>query len=288
MNMFAPGVRILDCARRPLALDQPRVVGIINVTPDSFSDGGVHASPEAAVALLGRMQAATGGMLSAFELMPRLALELVTRHIAGTRDPLAAPSPWYVVMEATGGRDANLADTFEAALGAAMEDGLVTDAVVAASHAQAADLWKLRESVSEAQKREGASIKHDISVPVAAIAAFLARAVPAVQAIVPGARPVSFGHLGDGNLHFNFNSPRAGDDPAFLAQWNEVQLCVHDLVKQFGGSISAEHGIGAMKVASLPRYKSHAELDAMRVLKAAFDPNGILNPGKTIPAVARL
>jgi len=245
-------------------------------------------SPEAAVALLGRMQVATGGMLSAFELMPRLALELVTRHIAGTRDPLAAPSPWYVVMEATGGRDANLADTFEAALGAAIEDDLATDAVVAASHAQAADLWKLRESVSEAQKREGASIKHDISVPVAAIAAFLARAVPAVQAIVPGARPVSFGHLGDGNLHFNFNSPRASDDPVFLAQWDVVQLCVHDLVKQFGGSISAEHGIGAMKVASLPRYKSHAELDAMRVLKTAFDPNGILNPGKTIPAVARL
>jgi FAD/FMN-containing dehydrogenase len=191
-------------------------------------------------------------------------------------------------MEAAGGKNANLAGTFEAALGAAIADDLVSDAVVAASQAQAAALWKLRESVSEAQKREGASIKHDISVPVAAIAAFLAKAVPAVQAIVPGARPVSFGHLGDGNLHFNFNSPAAGDDPAFLARWEDVQLCVHDLVKQFGGSISAEHGIGAMKVASLPRYKSHAEIEAMRALKAAFDPNGILNPGKTIPAPARL
>jgi FAD/FMN-containing dehydrogenase len=240
------------------------------------------------VTLLGRMQAATGGQLSAFELMPRLALEFVTRHIAGTRDPLAAPAPWYVLMEATGGRDANLAATFETALGTAIEDGLVTDAAVAASQAQAQALWKLRESISEAQKREGASIKHDISVPVAAIPAFLEKAVPAVQAIVPGARPVSFGHLGDGNLHFNFNSPKTGDDPAFLARWDEVQLCVHDIVREFGGAISAEHGIGAMKVAALPRYKSHAELDVMRGLKAMLDPNNILNPGKTVPPVLRL
>ncbi|MCP5411049.1 MAG: FAD-binding oxidoreductase [Alphaproteobacteria bacterium] len=245
-------------------------------------------SPQAAVALLGRMQAATGSMLSAFEIMPRLALDLVTKHIEGTRDPLDASAPWYVLLEATGGKDANLAATFESALGAAIEDSLVADAVVAASGAQAAQLWKLRESVSEAQKREGASIKHDISVPVAAIPAFLEQAVPAVQQIVPGARAVSFGHLGDGNLHFNFNSPRTGGDPAFLAQWDAVQICVHDLVKQFGGSISAEHGIGVMKVAALPRYKSHEELDAMRALKAAFDPNSILNPGKTVPPVARL
>ena len=245
-------------------------------------------SPQAAVALLGRMQAATGGMLSTFEIMPRLALELVTRHIDVARDPLDAAAPWYVLLEATGGKDANLAATFESALGAAIEDGLVADAVVAASGAQAAQLWKLRESISEAQKREGASIKHDISVPVAAIPAFLEQAVPAVQKIVPGARAVSFGHLGDGNLHFNFNSPQAGGDPAFLAQWDAVQLCVHDLVKQFGGSISAEHGIGVMKVGALPRYKSHEELDAMRALKAAFDPNNILNPGKTVPPVARL
>jgi FAD/FMN-containing dehydrogenase len=169
-----------------------------------------------------------------------------------------------------------------------VEAGLATDAVVAASQAQAAALWKLRESISESQKREGASIKHDISVPVAAIPDFLARATPAVQALVPGARAVSFGHLGDGNLHFNFNSPRPGDDPAFLAQWDEIQQAVHDIVKDFGGSISAEHGIGAMKVAQLPRYKSHEELDAMRAIKAAFDPRGILNPGKLIPPILRL
>jgi FAD/FMN-containing dehydrogenase len=245
-------------------------------------------SPEAAVKLLGAMQTHTGGMLSAFELMPRIAMELVTKHITGTRDPLSAPSPWYVLMEATGGRHANLAASFEDGLAAAITDGLVTDAVVASSAAQAASLWKLRESISESQKREGASIKHDIAVPVAAIPDFLAKATPAVLRLVPSARPVSFGHLGDGNIHFNFNAPKPGDDPSFLAQWEEVQQTVHDIVKEFGGSISAEHGIGAMKIAQLPRYKSHEELDAMRALKRAFDPKNILNPGKLIPPVLRL
>jgi len=245
-------------------------------------------SPAAALKLLGEMQHATSGMLSAFELIPRVALEFVTRHIAGTRDPLAAPSPWYVLTEATGGRHANLTASFEDGMAAAITSGIVSDAVVASSQAQGAALWKLRESISESQKREGASIKHDISVPVAAIPDFLSKATPAVLALLPGARPVSFGHLGDGNIHFNFNSPAAGNDAAFLAQWDEVQQLVHDIVKEFGGSISAEHGIGAMKVASLPRYKSHEELDAMRALKHAFDPKNILNPGKTVPPVLRL
>ena len=245
-------------------------------------------SPDCAVKLLGAMQAHTGGMLSAFELMPRIAMELVTRHIESTRDPLGQPSPWYVLMEATGGRHANLAASFEDGLADAIASGLASDAVVASSAAQAAALWKLRESISESQKREGASIKHDIAVPVAAIPDFLARATPAVLAIAPGARPVSFGHLGDGNLHFNFNSPQAGDDPQFLALWEEMQQTVHDIVKEFGGTISAEHGIGVMKVAQLPRYKSHEELDAMRALKRTFDPKNILNPGKLIPPVLRL
>lgn len=245
-------------------------------------------SPAAALTLLGLMQARTGGMLSAFELIPRIALDFVTRHIEGTRDPLTAPSPWYVLMEATGGQEANLAASFEAGLATTITDGVASDAVVAGSQAQAAALWKLRESISESQKREGASIKHDIAVPVSTIPDFLARATPVVQALVPGARAVSFGHLGDGNLHFNFNAPGAGDDPAFLTLWDEVQQAVHDIVKEFGGSISAEHGIGAMKVATLPRYKSHEELDAMRALKNAFDSKNILNPGKTVPPVLRL
>jgi FAD/FMN-containing dehydrogenase len=237
---------------------------------------------------MGAMQARTGGMLSAFELLPRIALDLVIRHVEGTRDPLAAPSPWYVLLEATSGAATDLAASVETTLAKAIGDGIATDAVVAASQAQSAALWKLREGVSESQKREGASIKHDISVPVAMIPDFIIRATPAVLAIVPGARPVSFGHLGDGNLHFNFSAPAGGDGEEFLARWDEVQQCVHDIVQTFGGSISAEHGIGTMKVAALPRYKSHAELDALRAIKAAFDPKNILNPGKLVPPVLRL
>ncbi|HEY5347986.1 MAG TPA: FAD-linked oxidase C-terminal domain-containing protein, partial [Rhizomicrobium sp.] len=167
-------------------------------------------------------------------------------------------------------------------------DGLATDAVIAASEAQAQALWRLRESISEAQKHEGASIKHDISVPIAAIPDFLTRATEAVTKAVPGARSVSFGHVGDGNLHFNFSAPRGGDSKAFLARWDEVQLIVHDIVRAFDGSISAEHGIGVMKVGELARYKSHEELDVMRALKSALDPKNILNPGKLVPKVRRL
>ena len=244
-------------------------------------------SPDAALALLGRMQAATGGLLSAFELVPRIAIELVTRHVPGTRDPLAAPSPWHVLIEVSGGAGADLRDVTHAALAAAIEQGAVTDAIIAENTAQARGLWKLREGISEAQKREGASIKHDISVPVAKIPAFIAEATAAVAAAFPGARPVTFGHLGDGNLHFNFSTP-VGGDATFLARWDEMQLIVHDIVHHFGGSISAEHGIGNTKRDLLPRYKSHEELDAMRALKAAFDPHGILNPGKVVPPVQRL
>ena len=245
-------------------------------------------SPAAALKLLGAMQARTSGMLAALELIARIALDLVARHIEDTRDPLSTPSPWYVLMEATGGRESNLATCFEAGLADAVTGGMASDAVVASSLTQAAALWKLREGISESQRREGASIKHDIAVPVATVPDFLARATPVVESLVPGARAVSFGHLGDGNLHFNFSAPVDGDNAAFLARWDDVQQAVHDIVQEFGGSISAEHGIGAMKVASLPRYKSHAELDAMRALKAAFDPRNILNPGKTVPPVLRL
>jgi FAD/FMN-containing dehydrogenase len=175
----------------------------------------------------------------------------------------------------------------EAALGDALAQGVTTDATIAANQAQAAALWRIRDSISESQKREGASIKHDIAVPVASIPAFVEKATRAVTDKYPGSRPVTFGHLGDGNLHFNFNAP-PGKDDAFLAEWDEVQLTVHDIVKQFDGSISAEHGVGTMKRDLLPRYKSSEELDAMRLLKTAFDPKNILNPGKTVPAVKRL
>ena len=244
-------------------------------------------SPTAALDLLGHMQASTGGLLSSFELISRQTLELVLRHIPSTRDPLSAPSPWYVLMEISGGAGASLEALAQSALEDAAAKELVTDAAVAQNQAQARSFWHIRESMSEAEKREGVSIKHDISVPVASIPAFIAEATAAVMNKYPGAQPVCFGHMGDGNLHFNFNAP-PGQDAAFAEEWDEVQLTVHDIVKNYSGSISAEHGIGQMKRDLLPRYKSSEELDAMRALKAAFDPKNILNPGKTVPSVRRL
>ena len=244
-------------------------------------------SPGAALTLLGHMQASTGGLLSSFELISRATLELVLRHIPNTRDPLSAPSPWYVLMEVSGGAGASLEALAQSALEEAAATNLVTDAAVAQNQAQARSFWHMRETMSEAEKREGVSIKHDISVPVASIPAFIEEATAAVVKKFPGARPVCFGHMGDGNLHFNFNAPR-GQDDAFAKEWDEVQLTVYDIVKNYSGSISAEHGIGRMKRDVLPRYKSSEELDAMRAVKAAFDPKNILNPGKTVPPVRRL
>jgi FAD/FMN-containing dehydrogenase len=228
------------------------------------------ASPAQAVALLARMQAATGGQISAFELIPRIGIALVTRHFPGARDPLGKPSPWYVLVEAASGSQTDLDLAFAGALGEA-------EAVLATSEAQRAALWALRENMSEAQKREGPSIKHDVSVPVSAIPDFLEAATAAVRAAMPSARAVSFGHIGDGNIHFNFNV-----DAADLARWDEIQRIVHDVVHRFGGAISAEHGIGVQKRDQLARYKSEAELDVMRALKRTMDPRNILNPGKVI------
>jgi FAD/FMN-containing dehydrogenase len=244
-------------------------------------------SPAAALTLLGHMQASTGGLLSSFELIASPAFELVLRHIPNTRNPLAAAASWYVLMEVSGGAGGSLESLVQSALEDAMTKNLVTDATVAQNQTQARSFWRMRESMSEAEKHEGVSIKHDISVPVASIPAFIAEATAAVVEKFPGARPICFGHMGDGNLHFNFSAP-PGQDAAFAKQWDEMQLTVHDIVKTYSGSISAEHGIGQMKRDLLPRYKSSEELDAMRALKAAFDPKNILNPGKTVPAVKRL
>jgi len=235
--------------------------------------------PQAAVNLLSYLQAATGGAMSAFELMPRLGLEFVLAHIPQTADPLAKPSPWYVLAEASGGANSHLEDALESALSSS---GLVTDAVIAQSDTQRAALWKLREGMSEAQKPEGGSIKHDVSVPINSMPAFLKEGIAAVEKLAPGVRPVPFGHLGDGNIHFNFTVPKNGDNAAFLARWNEIQDTVHDIVKRYHGSISAEHGLGIMKVHEIERYKSAAELDVMRALKRTLDPNNILNPGKVV------
>jgi FAD/FMN-containing dehydrogenase len=238
--------------------------------------------PAAAVELFHRLQDATGGLVSAFELVSRQGLDFVLAHIPNTSDPLRAPSPWYVLAEAASAANVPLQDTVENTLAKALESGLAGDAVIAAGETQRRALWRLRESLSEAQKYEGASIKNDVSVPIDRAPDFLERGIAAVSALVPGVRPVPFGHLGDGNIHFNFSVPNGGDDDAFLARWKDVARTVHDVVHSFGGSISAEHGLGIMKRDEILRYKSAIEMDVMRALKRTLDPNGILNPGKVV------
>ncbi|MGA9796171.1 MAG: FAD-binding oxidoreductase [Rhizomicrobium sp.] len=253
------------------------------VKPQSIETALVAVrNPAAAVALLSRAQEASGGMVSAFELMPRIGIAFVLAHVPATRDPLAAPSPWYVLIEATGGKDSGVAKAIEGAISDAIESGLASDAAVAANEAQRVAIWKLRESMSEAQKFEGGSIKHDVSVAVKDVPAFLEQGVALARELVPGVRPVPFGHLGDGNIHFNLSVPKDGDSNAFLARWDEISHAIHDLVHRFGGSISAEHGVGVMKRDEILRYKSPAAIDAMRALKRTFDPNNILNPGKVV------
>ena len=241
------------------------------------------ASPAAAVELLGRLRAAVGDRVTAFELISRPSLELVFQHIPGTRDPLAQPSPWYVLLElcdtVTGD---TLAGLLEAELAATIAEGRVIDGAIATSDSQAQALWQLRENISEAQKREGISIKHDISVPVSAIPGFLDAAGAALAAAYPGLRIVCFGHLGDGNLHYNLSRPVRGENDEFIARTPEVNRIVYDQVVERGGSISAEHGIGQLKRDLLPDYKSAVEIDLMRRIKQAFDPRGLMNPGKVL------
>ncbi len=222
-----------------------------------------------------------GSALTAFEFMSGLLLAFVTRHIPGTRRPLAGEAPWFVLLEISGPQG-NASALRDSLLARAAEEGLITDAAVAASLQQAADLWRLREAASEAQKGEGGSIKHDISVPVSRIPDFLVSAGDAVERICPGARPVPFGHFGDGNVHYNISQPPGMAREAFLALWDTMARAVHDVVVSLGGSISAEHGIGRLKRDELVRVKSPVEIDLMRRIKTALDPKGILNPGKLL------
>jgi D-lactate dehydrogenase (cytochrome) len=238
--------------------------------------------PEAAVTLLHRLQRATGGLISAFEIIARQGLQFVLDHIPNATDPLAKPSSWYVLTEVAAAGELPLKGLVEATIQTAIEDGLVIDGVVASREAQRKALWHLRESMSEAQKFEGGSIKHDVSVPVDKIPAFLTQGIALVEKLVPGVRPVPFGHIGDGNIHFNFSVPKDGDNKAFLARWDDVSRAVHDLVRDFHGSISAEHGLGVMKRDEILRFKSETEMDVMRTLKRTLDPKNILNPGKVV------
>jgi FAD/FMN-containing dehydrogenase len=238
----------------------------------------------AAVQLLARMRAATGDAVTSFEFLPRIAVELTARHTPGVSDPLDRPYEAYALCEVSTARDdPALRGLLEDTLEQAMDDGVALDAVLAETLAQRAALWKLRESVPEAQRAEGASIKHDISVPVAALPRFMAEATAAVLALVPAGRMVAYGHVGDGNLHFNVSVPLGEDDAEFLAHAPAIHEFVYDIVQRYRGSISAEHGIGRLKRDALARYKGHVELDVMRALKRALDPKGILNPGKVLP-----
>lgn len=239
--------------------------------------------PQAAVRLLHRALDAFGRGVTSFELMPRIGMDFVLRHLPGSRDPLAQAYAWYVLLEVSSGDPAELVrPRLEALLADALQAGLAHDAVLAASSAQAEALWRMRTGMSEVQKHEGGSIKHDISVPVAAIPAFLHDAGAVIARLVPGARPVPFGHLGDGNLHYNVSQPTDMDKAAFLARWEEVNAAIHDLVLRFSGSISAEHGIGRLKRDLLPGVKDPVEMDLMRGIKHLLDPNAILNPGKVL------
>ncbi len=239
--------------------------------------------PAAAVDLLGRMRDAFADRVCAFEIVGRPALDLVLQHISGARDPLAQRHDWYVLMELAdtlAGFD--LAAAVEAALSTEMEAGRVRDAVVARSIAQAQALWALRENISEAQRIEGISIKHDIAVPVSRIDEFITAAGKALRRAFGGVRIVVFGHIGDGNLHYNLSRPEAAGNDEFIAQTPAANRIVHDLVTRLGGSISAEHGLGQLKRGEILRYKSELEMELMRRVKTALDPHNLMNPGKVL------
>jgi len=237
-----------------------------------------------AVTLLGRARAESGDAVETFEFMPRLVIDLVLKHFPDTEDPLQERYEQYVLLElvSTASGESNLGARLESILESAFEDGLVLDAAISQSEAQRQEFWKLRENASEAQKLEGASIKHDVSVPVSRIAEFYDAAWARVRQVDDTARLVGFGHVGDGNLHYNLQAPEGSDGKAFMAKWERFNRAVHDTVVEMGGSISAEHGIGRLKRDELAHYKDAVSLDLMRTVKAALDPKGILNPGKVI------
>jgi D-lactate dehydrogenase (cytochrome) len=239
----------------------------------------------AAVELLAAFREESGDAVSSFELIPRIGVDLTTIHIDGVTDPLNEIYPWYVLCELTSSRFVDTLDAvLEGVLSGAMERQTVLDAVIAQNEREREAFWRLRETIPEAQRLDGASLKHDVSVPITVLPEFVERASVWVAEHLPEARLVCYGHVGDGNLHFNLSQRQEADREAFLAREPETRRAIHDLVREFGGSFSAEHGIGQLKVDELERYAPQAELELMRAVKRAFDPNGILNPGKLFRA----
>ncbi|AKJ68577.1 hydroxyacid dehydrogenase [Pandoraea thiooxydans] len=242
------------------------------------------SSPRAAVTLLGMAQEQAGPLLTGFELMSDFCLRLVQSHFPALRYPFATPQPYMVLLELSDNEsEAHARGLLESILEASLERGVVDDALVAENMRQSHAFWHLRESIPLAQAQEGLNIKHDIAVPVSRIAAFIEATDPLIQRDFPGARMVTFGHLGDGNLHYNVQAPEGGDPKHFLQHEAAINRLVFDSVLAQQGSISAEHGLGRLKRNAIERYKSQVEIGLMRALKASLDPNGVLNPGKVLP-----
>ena len=239
------------------------------------------------VELLARARETSGDNISSFELIPRIGLEFALRHTLDCRDPLNNAHPWYILLVLSNSQpQAGMRECLEHLLADAFQQGLISDAVIAKSAAQAQSLWQLREAMVEGQSREGGSIKHDISVPVSQVPDFIRTANARVEKILPGIRVCAFGHVGDGNIHYNLSQPVAMDKAEFMAMWDNFKRLVHDIVVGMGGSFSAEHGIGRLKVGEMARYKSATELALMHRLKQVLDPKGIMNAGKVIPLTA--
>jgi FAD/FMN-containing dehydrogenase len=252
--------------------------------PRSYSTAFVAIeSPAAAVELLSHLRARCGERITGFELLARICLDLVLKHIPNSRDPLPARSPWYMLVELSDSTEGRALDTLlEEALGEAAENGLIADATIAASSTQRNDFWALRENVSEAQKVDGVSIKHDVSVPVSRVPELIERASADLASRWPDIRIVAFGHVGDGNIHYNCSKSERQEAKEFFAQALDVNHVVYGVVRSLGGSISAEHGLGQMKREEITHYKSALELDLMRSIKRTLDPGGIMNPGKVL------
>jgi FAD/FMN-containing dehydrogenase len=237
------------------------------------------ATPHDAVSLLADLRRRLADHIQAFELIPGRAVRFVLRHVPGTRFPFSSDQGWYVLLEVS---EADLLPPLEEALLPELESGRILDAAVAKNRAEAEAFWRLRHSISEAQKREGASLKHDVSVPVGEVARFIASAEDAVSRALPGLRVVAFGHVGDGNIHFNLSQPEGWSADDFYAERERLATVVYDVVTRFAGSISAEHGIGKAKRDYLRKYKSATDIRLMQAVKQALDPENLLNPGKVI------